>query len=149
MRLAGMNVDDPEVDLVGFSIEASGSGDASFKVLHIELRSGQQAGMFDTDGRDFPSTEVPFQNFRRIHFPWSPEDHDRLRGWYGGSYDANDIDKRFTRHAAIAIRRHAGKNRLPEEPATIARRPLGHAYPRTRERRWGEKKFFTRSQRSP
>lgn len=39
------------------------------------------------------------------------EDHDRLRDWYGGPYNAEDIDERFTRRAvaAIAIRRHAGK----------------------------------------
>nr|WP_241212621.1 plasmid pRiA4b ORF-3 family protein [Sphingomonas sp. ABOLG] len=39
------------------------------------------------------------------------EEHDRLRDWYGGPYNPDDIDERFTRHAvaAIAIRRHAGK----------------------------------------
>ncbi len=39
------------------------------------------------------------------------EEHDRLREWYGGPYNADDIDERFTRRAvaAIAIRRHAGK----------------------------------------
>lgn len=41
----------------------------------------------------------------------SHEEHDRLREWYGGPYNADDIDERFTRHAvaAIATRRHAGK----------------------------------------
>ncbi|HJO63795.1 MAG TPA: hypothetical protein QF469_00495, partial [Sphingomonas sanguinis] len=41
----------------------------------------------------------------------SHEEHDRLREWYGGPYNADDIDERFTRRAvaAIAIRRHAGK----------------------------------------
>lgn len=39
------------------------------------------------------------------------EEHGRLREWYGGPYNADDIDERFTRRAvaAIAIRRHAGK----------------------------------------
>lgn len=39
------------------------------------------------------------------------EDHDRLREWYGGSYNPDDIDERFTRRAlaTIAMRRHAGK----------------------------------------
>ncbi len=39
------------------------------------------------------------------------EEHDRLREWYGGPYNAADIDERFTRRAvaAIAIRHHAGK----------------------------------------
>ena len=39
------------------------------------------------------------------------EEHDHLREWYGGPYNAHDIDERFTRRAvaAIAIRRHAGK----------------------------------------
>ena len=39
------------------------------------------------------------------------EDHGRLRDWYGGPYNPDDIDERFTRRAvaAIAIRRHAGK----------------------------------------
>jgi len=39
------------------------------------------------------------------------EEHERLRDWYGGPYNPDDIDERFTRRAvaAIAIRRHAGK----------------------------------------
>ncbi|ODP38899.1 MULTISPECIES: plasmid pRiA4b ORF-3 family protein [Sphingomonas] len=39
------------------------------------------------------------------------EDHDRLREWYGGAYNPDDIGERFTRRAvaAIAIRRHTGK----------------------------------------
>ncbi|WP_267382386.1 MULTISPECIES: plasmid pRiA4b ORF-3 family protein [unclassified Sphingomonas] len=39
------------------------------------------------------------------------EEHDRLREWYGGPYNPDDIDERFTRRAVavIAIRRHAGK----------------------------------------
>lgn len=39
------------------------------------------------------------------------EEHDHLREWYGGPYNADDIDERSTRRvvAAIAIRRHAGK----------------------------------------
>ncbi len=41
----------------------------------------------------------------------SHEEHEHLREWYGGPYNADDIDERFTRRAvaAIAIRRHAGK----------------------------------------
>lgn len=37
------------------------------------------------------------------------EEHDRLREWYGGPYNPDDIDERFTRRAVVAIRRHAGK----------------------------------------
>lgn len=39
------------------------------------------------------------------------EEHDRLRDWYGGAYNPEDIDERFSRRAvaAIAVRRHAGK----------------------------------------
>lgn len=38
-------------------------------------------------------------------------DHDCLQDWYGGPYNPDDIDERFTKRAiaAIAIRRHAGK----------------------------------------
>lgn len=38
-------------------------------------------------------------------------EHERLRDWYGGPYNPDDIDERFTRRAvaAIAIRRRAGK----------------------------------------
>ncbi|PVX28906.1 plasmid pRiA4b ORF-3 family protein [Sphingomonas pokkalii] len=41
----------------------------------------------------------------------SHEEHHRLREWYGGPYNPDDIDERFTRRAlaAIANRRHAGK----------------------------------------
>jgi len=39
------------------------------------------------------------------------EEHDRLREWYGGPYNADDIDEPLARRAvaAIANRRHAGK----------------------------------------
>ena len=39
------------------------------------------------------------------------EEHDHLREWYGGPYNVDDIDERFTCRAvaAITIRRHAGK----------------------------------------
>ncbi|BCA63473.1 hypothetical protein HMP09_2707 [Sphingomonas sp. HMP9] len=39
------------------------------------------------------------------------EEYHRLREWYGGPYNADGIDERFTRRAlaAIASRRHAGK----------------------------------------
>ncbi len=39
------------------------------------------------------------------------EEHHRLREWYGGPYNPDDTDERFTRRAvaAIAGRRHAGK----------------------------------------
>ena len=39
------------------------------------------------------------------------EERERLREWYAGPYNADDIDERFTRRAvaAIAICRHAGK----------------------------------------
>ena len=45
--------------------------------------------------------------------PWSTPTtkNDHLRDWYGGPFNADDVDERFTCHAvaAIAIRRHAGK----------------------------------------
>ncbi len=37
------------------------------------------------------------------------EEHDRLRDWYGGRYNPDDIGERFTRRA-VAIRRQAGKH---------------------------------------
>ena len=39
------------------------------------------------------------------------EEHQQLRQWYGGPFDADDIDELVTKHtvAVIAIRRHAGK----------------------------------------
>lgn len=39
------------------------------------------------------------------------KEHDRLHEWYGGPYNADDIDERLTRRAvaAVAILRHAGK----------------------------------------
>lgn len=55
------------------------------------------------------------------------EEHESLRDWYGGPYNPDDIDERFTRRAvaAVAIRRNAC---LSKEPSAISRRPTGHAY---------------------
>lgn len=55
------------------------------------------------------------------------EEHDSLREWYGGPYNADDIDERFTRRAAIAIRRYAGNS--PTRKAALNNKAASrHAY---------------------
>ena len=67
MALIGMDVEVPEADLVGFSIEVQSPGSPEFNTLRNRLH-------FSYDGvplvdpvngyRNFPSTEAPFQKFR-------------------------------------------------------------------------------------
>lgn len=72
MCLLGMDVDQPEADLVGFSIEVMEPGSRDFVPLNNRLNFSydQPAGTAVTGGRLFSSLEAPFQKFRWIHFPW-------------------------------------------------------------------------------
>ena len=72
MCLLGMDVDQPEADLVGFSIEVMEPGGRNFVPLNNRLNFSydQPAGTAVTGGRLFSSLEAPFQKFRWIHFPW-------------------------------------------------------------------------------
>jgi phosphatidylserine/phosphatidylglycerophosphate/cardiolipin synthase-like enzyme len=75
MCLIGMDVDAPEADLVGFSIEVRRPGANDFTPLRNRLnfaydKPADQA----VDGfRNFPSIQAPFQKFRWIHFPYEPQ----------------------------------------------------------------------------
>ncbi|MGA8027538.1 MAG: phospholipase D-like domain-containing protein, partial [Bryobacteraceae bacterium] len=77
MVLIGMDVDNPEADLVGFSIEVQSPGDKSgFEPLGNRLAFSypkSNALRAVTGSRIFPSTEAPFQKFRWIHFPNDPK----------------------------------------------------------------------------
>jgi len=80
MALIGMDVDEPEPDLVGFSIEVQSPGSSGFLPLRNRLNFsyGGKAPTAAVDGyRNYPSTDAPFQKFRWIHFPYNPK---------GGSY---------------------------------------------------------------
>jgi hypothetical protein len=74
MCLAGMDVDQPEPDFVGFSIEVRSPGNSSFLPLRNRLNfSYTQPVHKAVNGyRNFPSTEAPFQKFRWLHFPQNP-----------------------------------------------------------------------------
>jgi len=75
MVLIGMDVENPEDDFVGFSIEEQSPGASSFVPLRNRLNFsyGAQAAADAVDGfRNFPSTEAPFQKFRWIQFPADP-----------------------------------------------------------------------------
>jgi len=75
MVLIGMDVESPEDDFVGFSIEEQVPGASSFVALRNRLNFsyGTQAAADAVDGfRNFPSTEAPFQKFRWIQFPADP-----------------------------------------------------------------------------
>jgi hypothetical protein len=77
MVLIGMDVDEPEPDLVGFSIEVQSPGSPQFFPLRNRLNfSYSNAPDAKTvDGyRNFDSTRAPFQKFRWIHFPYNPKD---------------------------------------------------------------------------
>ena len=67
MVLIGMDVDNPESDFVGFSIEEQAPGSNAFVPLRNRLNFsyGNQTAAEAVDGfRNFPSTEAPFQKFR-------------------------------------------------------------------------------------
>jgi len=73
MCLIGMDVDQPEPDLVGFSIEVCRPGQANFMALRNRLNFSYPAGTSASGARSFLSTEAPFQKFRWIHFPKEPQ----------------------------------------------------------------------------
>lgn len=76
MCLIGMDVDAPEPDFVGFSIEVRSPGQTTFQPLRNRINfSYDQPVSTAVDGfRNFPSTAAPFQKFRWIHFPYDPQD---------------------------------------------------------------------------
>jgi len=76
MALIGMDVDEPEPDLVGFSIEVQSPGSDTFFPLRNRLNfayGGTPAVEAVNGYRNYPSTEAPFQKFRSIHFPYYPK----------------------------------------------------------------------------
>ena len=76
MALIGMDVDEPEPDLVGFSIEVQSPGGDTFQPLRNRLNfayGGTPAVEAVNGYRNYPSTEAPFQKFRWIHFPYDPK----------------------------------------------------------------------------
>src|SRR3954452_20407261 len=73
MSLIGMDVDEPEPDLVGFSIEVQSPGSNTFQPLRnrLSFSYGGRSAFDAVNGyRNYPSTEAPFQKFRWIHFPY-------------------------------------------------------------------------------
>ena len=71
MCLVGMDVDAPEPDLVGFSIEVKSPGSADFMPLRNRLAFSYDKPVDQAvDGyRNYSSLEAPFQKFRWVHFP--------------------------------------------------------------------------------
>ncbi len=69
MALIGMDVDHPEPDLVGFSIEVKRPGGKDFLPLRNRLGFSYPKNMPPSGDKQFPSTEAPFQKFRWVHFP--------------------------------------------------------------------------------
>lgn len=75
MALIGMDVDEPEDDLVGFAIEVKNPASKQFQPLRNRLNFGygQASGKAVDGNKIFPSLEAPFQKFRWIHFPYDPK----------------------------------------------------------------------------
>jgi hypothetical protein len=75
MVLIGMDVEGPEPDFVGFSIEEQGPGSRAFVPLRNRLNFSydQPVAQAVNGYRNFPSTEAPFQKFRWIQFPFDPK----------------------------------------------------------------------------
>jgi hypothetical protein len=75
MCLVGMDVDAPEPDLVGFSIEVKSPGSADFMPLRNRLAFSYDKPVDQAvDGyRNYSSLEAPFQKFRWVHFPYDPK----------------------------------------------------------------------------
>src|SRR5580704_15848895 len=79
MALIGMDVEAPEDDFVGFSIEVQSPSSKGFQPLRNRLAFSypKSNALKAVDGyRNFPSTEAPFQKFRWIHFPYNPTNGD-------------------------------------------------------------------------
>jgi len=74
MCLLGMDVATPEDDFVGFSIEVKRPGSSSFLPLRNRLAFAYPAaGPSAAGAKQFSSLEAPFQTFRWVHFPQSPQ----------------------------------------------------------------------------
>jgi phosphatidylserine/phosphatidylglycerophosphate/cardiolipin synthase-like enzyme len=75
MCLIGMDVDQPEADFVGFSIEVKSPGSPDFDPLRNRLNfSYDKPADQAVDGyRNYSSLEAPFQKFRWVHFPYEPK----------------------------------------------------------------------------
>jgi hypothetical protein len=75
MCLIGMDVDQPEADFVGFSVEVKSPGSADFEPLRNRLNfSYDKPADQAVDGyRNYSSLEAPFQKFRWVHFPYEPK----------------------------------------------------------------------------
>jgi phosphatidylserine/phosphatidylglycerophosphate/cardiolipin synthase-like enzyme len=75
MCLVGMDVNNPEPDLVGFSIEVKSPGSPDFEPLRNRVAfSYDKPADQAVDGyRNFSSLEAPFQKFRWVHFPYEPK----------------------------------------------------------------------------
>lgn len=75
MCLIGFDVQVPEPDLVGFAIECRAPGEKRFTPLpnRIAFDYPVQVDTAVTGKRLYPSTEAPFQKFRWIHFPATPQ----------------------------------------------------------------------------
>lgn len=74
MVLIGMDVDQPEDDLVGFSIEVQSPSNNEFLPLRnrISFSYDKHISPGVNGFRNYPSTQAPFQKFRWIHFPYNP-----------------------------------------------------------------------------
>jgi phosphatidylserine/phosphatidylglycerophosphate/cardiolipin synthase-like enzyme len=75
MCLVGMDVDEPEPDLVGFSIEVKSPGSPDFMPLRNRIAFSYDKPVDQAvDGyRNYSSLEAPFQKFRWVHFPYEPK----------------------------------------------------------------------------
>jgi hypothetical protein len=76
MCLVGMDVDDPEPDLVGFSIEVKSPSSPDFEPLRNRLAFSYDKPINEAVNgyRNYSSLEAPFQKFRWVHFPPDPSD---------------------------------------------------------------------------
>jgi hypothetical protein len=76
MCLIGMDVDEPEDDFVGFSIEVKSPGKRTYSPLRnrIAFSYDKPATAAVNGFRNYPSLEAPFQKFRWTHIPYDPKD---------------------------------------------------------------------------
>lgn len=76
MTLLGFDIDAPEADFVGFSVEVEAPGSGEFVPLRNRIAFAYDRPVREAvDGfRNFDSRDAPFQKFRWIHFPFDPRD---------------------------------------------------------------------------
>jgi len=118
MVLIGMDVDQPEADLVGFSIEVQSPGSPNFLPLRNRLAFDYTGGATVNGARNFDSTSAPFQKFRWLHFPYQPQD-----GIYQYRVTKQHMHDDSTLYAGVSLTSSIDLQTVIAKPTSISGKP--------------------------